>query len=201
MYVYIYETNKQNPKTNKCNTFLCLFADLYVDNFSGHLITRNWGLNKEVLKVCLVTVVVFLSPKMERSQGVWSAGRRNWDIRCHTMPEHWYSCETADTTSTSFAWKLHYLVVVCCWTHGTSKPFLLATKHQQDPADYYPSCVRKRLGCWETWKKLKPMYFIRLTHTSCAPHIVLCCEGRSHSALHPGKTRGLWLTCQSTGDS
>lgn len=126
---------------------------------------------------------------MERSQGVWSAGRRNGDIRCHTKPGHWYSCDTAGTTS--FAWKLHYLVVVCCWAYGNSTPFCLATKHQQDPADYYPSSVKKHLGCQEMWKRLKPMSLIRLTHTSYAPHVVLCCEGGSHSSLRPGKTRGL----------
>lgn len=105
---------------------------------------------------------------------------------------------------TSFPWKLHFLVAVHCWTHEASMPFCLATKNQQDPADYYLSCINKCLG----WKGVEnngttsnPYLWLHCnTHQQCFPHSAML-WGRNQSALHPGKTRGPWLTHQSTENS
>lgn len=98
-------------------------------------------------------------------------GSKAFEVQLEGM-ETSYATPNLDTDTavrllvrTSFAWKLHYLVVVCCWAHEAGMPFCLATKHQQDPADYYPSYVNKHLGatgCGKYWENLKPISLITL---------------------------------------
>lgn len=92
--------------------------------------------------------------------------------------ETWGATPNLDTATavsplvpTSFAWKLQYLVVVHHWAREAGAPLWSGTKHQQDPADYYPSCVNKHLsvqGRGKYWENFRPMYL--MTHTSYAPH-------------------------------